>query len=180
MKAELEEGSLDDKGNYIRHKEDPQAFHDKWMEGITRKDINYAKEAQEKREREEALKEAERQSELPQTQTDVYRALVDYLQPGQNVQEALTSLANSLPKKVPAWKQKMLDKKNKNKKQEPTNVLSEEEEVARRKKVEKITELADQMMALGYFHVYEDTFEMMIRHLRKEGVVSSDWLPTRE
>ncbi|KAG1240901.1 hypothetical protein G6F68_017211 [Rhizopus microsporus] len=50
MKAELEEGSLDEKGNYIRNNEDPQAFHDKWMEGITRKDINYAKAAQEKRE----------------------------------------------------------------------------------------------------------------------------------
>ncbi|KAI9283241.1 hypothetical protein BY458DRAFT_495893 [Sporodiniella umbellata] len=176
MKAELEEGSLDDKGNYIRNKEDPQAFHDKWMEGITRKDINYAKEAQAKRAREEALKEAERQSELPQTQTDVYRALVEYIQPGQSVQEALTSLANSLPKKIPAWKQKMLDKKNKNKKQE-TAALSEEEEALRRKRVETITGLADQMMALGYFHVYEDTFEMMIRHLRKEGAVSSDWLP---
>ncbi|KAG1539995.1 hypothetical protein G6F49_012239 [Rhizopus delemar] len=179
MKAELEEGSLDEKGNYIRNKEDPQAFHDKWMEGITHKDINHAKAAQEKREREEALKEAERQSNLPQTQTDIYRALVEYLQPGQSVQEALTSLANSLPKKVPAWKQKMLDKKNKNKKQPETATLNEEEEAARRKKVEIITELADQMMALGYFNVYEDTFEIMVRHLRKEGAVPQDWTPSK-
>ncbi|CEI91033.1 hypothetical protein RMCBS344292_05338 [Rhizopus microsporus] len=176
MKAELEEGTLDENGNYIRNKEDPQAFHDKWMEGITRREINQAKEAHEKREREEALKEAERQANLPQTQTDIYRALVEYLQPGQSVQEALTSLANSLPKKLPAWKQKMLDKKNKNKKQS-TPALSEEEEEVRRKKVEAITGLADQMMALGYFNVYDDTFEMMIRHLRKEGVVSQDWMP---
>ncbi|KAG1058454.1 hypothetical protein G6F42_028666 [Rhizopus arrhizus] len=32
MKQEMEEGSLDEKGNYIRNKVDPQAFHDKWME----------------------------------------------------------------------------------------------------------------------------------------------------
>lgn len=181
MKQEMEEGSLDDKGNYIRNKVDPQAFHDKWMEGISRKDMNKAKEALEKREREEALKEAERQSTIPQTQTDIYMALVGYLKPGQTVQEALTLLANSLPKKVPAWKQKMLDKKNKNKKGKeaaaavPT--LTEDEENARRQKVETITGLADQMMALGHFNVYEDTFEIMVRHLRREGVVAQDWLP---
>lgn len=180
MKQEMEEGSVDEKGNYIRNKVDPQAFHDKWMEGISRKDMNKAKEALEKRERDEALKEAERQSNIPQTQTDIYRALVEYLKPGQTVQEALTSLANSIPKKVPAWKQKMLDKKNKNKKGKevaPVAALSEEEENARRQKVESITGLADQMMALGHFNVYEDTFEIMVRHLRKEGVVPQDWLP---
>lgn len=177
MNEELEEGSLDDKGNYIRNKVDPQAFHDKWMEGISRKDMNKAKEALAKREREEALKEAERQSTMPQTQTDIYRCLVEYLKPGQTVQEALSSLANSLPKKVPAWKQKMLDKKNKNKKGKEPAVLTEEEETARRKKVEDITGLADQMMALGHFNVYEDTFEIMVRYLRKEGVVDQGWLP---
>lgn len=178
MNQELEEGSLDDKGNYIRNKVDPQAFHDKWMEGISRKDMNKAKEALEKRERDEALKEAERQSNIPQTQTDIYRALVEYLKPGQTVQEALTSLANSLPKKVPAWKQKMLDKKNKNiKVQDIPPTLTEEEDNARRQKVESITGLADQMMALGHFNIYEDTFEIMVRHLRREGIVTQDWLP---
>lgn len=178
MNQELEEGSLDDKGNYIRNKVDPQAFHDKWMEGISRKDMNKAKEALQKRERDEALKEAERQSNIPQTQTDIYRALVEYLKPGQTVQEALTSLANSLPKKVPAWKQKMLDKKNKNKKsQDIPPTLTEDEENARRQKVENITGLADQMMALGHFNIYEDTFEIMVRHLRREGIVTQDWLP---
>ncbi|KAI8975994.1 hypothetical protein BDB01DRAFT_804963 [Pilobolus umbonatus] len=177
MKEEMEEGKLDSEGNYIKNKEDPQAFHDKWMEGISRKDINQAKEAQEKRERQEALKEAERQSTMPQTKNDIYRALVEYLKPGQTVQEALTTMANSLPKKLPAWKQKMLDKKNKNKKGKETAMLSEEEEQNRRKTVETITGLADQMMALGNFDIYEDTFEIMIRHLRREQLVPEDWLP---
>ncbi|OBZ84562.1 LIN1-like protein [Choanephora cucurbitarum] len=176
MKEELEEGSVDSNGNYIRNKVDPQAFHDNWMKGITRKDINKAKEAQQKRDREEALKEAERQSNLPQSETDIYLALVHHLRPGQSVQEALTSLANSLPKKLPAWKQKMLDKKNKNKPVQQSQ-LTEQEETERREKVEKITGLADQMMALGHFNIYQDTYEMMIRHLRKEGAVDQDWLP---
>ncbi|KAI8085874.1 uncharacterized protein B0P05DRAFT_25813 [Gilbertella persicaria] len=179
MKEELEEGTVDSNGNYVRNKVDPQAFHDNWMKGITRKDINKAKEAQEKQEREEALKEAERQSSLPQSQTDIYLALLKYIKPGQSVQEALTNLANSLPKKLPAWKQKMLDKKNKNKpnsNQQPQ--LSEQEEKERREKVEKITALADQMMALGHFNIYDDTFEIMVRHLRKEGAVAQDWVPS--
>ncbi|KAI8370289.1 hypothetical protein BD560DRAFT_397023 [Blakeslea trispora] len=178
MKEELEEGSVDSNGNYVRNKVDPQAFHDNWMKGITRKDINKAKEAQQKRDREEALREAERQSTLPQSETDIYLALVHHLKPGQSVQEALTSLANSLPKKLPAWKQKMLDKKNKNKPvQQPQ--LTEQEETERREKIEKITGLADQMMALGHFNIYQDTFEIMIRHLRKEGAVDQDWLPSQ-
>jgi CD2 antigen cytoplasmic tail-binding protein 2 len=179
MKQEMEEGSIDANGNFIRNKVDPQAFHDKWMEGITRKDINKAKEAHDKRERDEAVKEAQRQAELPQTKTDIYRALVEYLQPRQNVQEALTSLSNSLPKKLPAWKQKMLDKKNKRTKQQPTKqqALSEEEEAERRRKVDMITALADQMMALGDFDIYEESFEVMVQHLRSEGVVPQDWLP---
>ncbi|KAI9485816.1 MAG: hypothetical protein EXX96DRAFT_21089 [Benjaminiella poitrasii] len=178
MKQELEEGSVDENGNYVRNKVDPQAFHDKWMEGISRKDIDKAKDAHEKRQRDEALKEAERQATIPQSETDVYRALIQYLKPGQSVQEALTTLANSLPKKLPAWKQKMLDKKNKNKKAKDTQPqLSEDEEASRRKKVETITGLADQMMALGHFNIYDDTFEVMVRHLRKEGAVPQDWLP---
>ncbi|OBZ89881.1 hypothetical protein A0J61_02068, partial [Choanephora cucurbitarum] len=67
-------------------------------------------------------------------------------------------------------------KKNKNKPVQQSQ-LTEQEETERREKVEKITGLADQMMALGHFNIYQDTYEMMIRHLRKEGAVDQDWLP---
>lgn len=182
MKQEMEEGSFDQEGNYHRNKADPEAYHDRWMEGISRKQMAKAKEAQAQRERSEALKEAARQAEVPQTKTDVYRELVELLHPGENVREALGKLGNASTKKIPAWKQKLLEKKNRNKKQ-PTPAaappaLSEQEEAERQSKVEKITGLADQMMALGYFGVYDDTFELMVRHLRQSGAVPSDWMPS--
>ncbi|KAI7875707.1 hypothetical protein K492DRAFT_173144 [Lichtheimia hyalospora FSU 10163] len=183
MKQEMEEGSFDQEGNYHRNKADPEAYHDRWMEGVTRKQMAKAKEAQAQRERSEALKEAARQAEVPQTKTDVYKELVELLKPGENVREALGKLGNASTKKIPAWKQKLLEKKNRNKKQPTAGhaappALSEQEEADRQSKVEKITGLADQMMALGYFGVYDDTFELMVRHLRQSGAVPADWMPS--
>lgn len=175
MRQEFEEGSFDQQGNYIRNKEDPQAFHDRWLEGVTKKDMKAAHDAQERRERAEQLREAERQADMPQTQTDIYRELIQYLEPGDNVREALTKLSGGA--KVPAWKQKLLDKKNKNKKKPDAAAaaaaaLSPEQEADRKHKVERITGLADQMMALGYFNIYDDTYEQMARHIRQAGAES--------
>ncbi|ORZ02869.1 hypothetical protein BCR43DRAFT_482304 [Syncephalastrum racemosum] len=174
MRQEFEEGSFDQQGNYIRNKEDPQAFHDRWLEGVTKKDMRAAHDAQERRERAEQLREAERQADMPQTQTDIYRELIQYLEPGDNVREALTKLSGGA--KIPAWKQKLLDKKNKNKKKPETAAttatLTPEQEAERKHKVERITGLADQMMALGHFNVYDDTYEQMARHIRRPGAES--------
>ncbi|KAI9277232.1 hypothetical protein BDA99DRAFT_495198 [Phascolomyces articulosus] len=180
MRQEMEEGSFDQQGNYTVNKEDPEAIHDRWMEGVSRKDMAKAKDAQVRREQQEALKEAERQSNLPQTKNDVYRELLKFLKPGENVNQAIGKLGggtNSATAKVPKWKQKLMEKKNRNKKQPKQQVGTEEEEAERQRKVERLTELADQMMALGHFGVYEDTFEEMVVHLRKEGVVPANWLP---
>ncbi|CAO3643395.1 unnamed protein product [Cunninghamella echinulata] len=177
MKQEMEEGSFDAQGNYIRNEKDPEAFHDRWMEGISRKEMIKAKEAQFKRDQIEKVKEATRQSTLPQTESDVYKLLIDYLLPGETVQEALTTLGKGAHGKVPAWKQKLLDKKNKNKKQQPQQPVDDQQALEKQKKVEKITELADQLMALGHFNVYEDTFEYIVRYLRSKLVVEEDWVP---
>ncbi|KAI9308743.1 hypothetical protein BJ944DRAFT_259666 [Cunninghamella echinulata] len=176
MKQEMEEGSFDAQGNYIRNEKDPEAFHDRWMEGISRKEMIKAKEAQFKRDQMEKVKEATRQSTLPQTEGDVYKILIDYLLPGETVQEALTTLGKGAHGKIPAWKQKLLDKKNKNKKQ-PQQPVDDQQALEKQKKVEKITELADQLMALGHFNVYEDTFEYIVRYLRSKLIVEEDWIP---
>ncbi|KAI8379585.1 uncharacterized protein BYT42DRAFT_604919 [Radiomyces spectabilis] len=181
MREEMEEGSFDASGNFIRNKADPQAFHDRWMEGISKKDMVRAREAQERREQAEALKEASRQAEMPQTKTDVFRMLAEYMLPGETVRETLMKLGTGVPKKVPAWKQKLLDKKKKKStvpaaaQEQP---LTEEETEQRKQSVEMVTGLADQMMALGHFTIYEDTFETIVRQLRREGAVPDDWVPT--
>ncbi|CAO3616129.1 unnamed protein product [Cunninghamella blakesleeana] len=180
MKQEMEEGSFDAQGNYIRNEKDPEAFHDRWMEGISRKEMVKAKEAQFKRDQLEKVKEATRQSSLPQTEGDVYLLLIDYLLPGETVQEALTTLGKGAHGKIPAWKQKLLDKKNKNKNNKQQQQESQNDQqlaLEKQQKVEKITELADQLMALGHFNVYEDTFEYIVRYLRSKCIVEEDWIP---
>lgn len=175
MKEEMEQGNFDAQGNYTRNEKDPEAFHDKWMEGISKKEMAKAKQAQLDRDRAEQVKEASRQSTLPQTQAEVYRVLVEYLLPGESVKDALTSLGSAGGAKVPAWKQKLLAKKNKNKK--PMPVLDEQQVADRQQKVEAITGLADQLMALGHFGVYDDTLESMVRYLRSKCEVDETWVP---
>lgn len=167
MKEELEEGAFDEEGNYVRNKVDPNAFHDKWLQGLSKRDIAKAKAAQEKQERVEQLKEADLLSHVPQDKTGVYRALIDLLQPGENVRDALVRLGGST-KKLPAWKAKKMQQKAK----EPTA-----EELENRKIIDQITALADQMMAIGDFGIYDETYEAVLRYLRRNGSVPLDWIP---
>jgi CD2 antigen cytoplasmic tail-binding protein 2 len=170
MKEDLEEGEFDEEGNYIRNKVDPNAFHDKWLQGLSKRDIAKAKAAQEKQERTEQLKEADVLSNVPQDKTGVFRALIDLLQPGENVRDALVRLGGSA-KKIPAWKAKKMQQKN-GAATEPTA-----EEVEKLAIIDRITALADQMMALGDFGIYDETYEAMLRHLRRSGSVPVDWIP---
>jgi CD2 antigen cytoplasmic tail-binding protein 2 len=169
MKEELEEGAFDEEGNYVRNKVDPNAFHDNWLQGVSKKDIAKAKAAQEKQERSEQLKEADVLSNVPQDKTGVYRDLIDLLQPGENVREALIRLGGST-KKIPAWKAKKMQEK-KATASEPTA-----EEIEKRGVIDRITALADQMMALGDFGIYDETYEAILRHLRRSGSVPPDWI----
>lgn len=54
MDRENEEGSFDANGHYIE-KKDEQAFHDSWMQGITKKDMRKAKLMQDRREARQRL-----------------------------------------------------------------------------------------------------------------------------
>ncbi|ORX58276.1 hypothetical protein DM01DRAFT_1333932 [Hesseltinella vesiculosa] len=177
MRQELEEGSFDQQGNFIRNAKDPQAHHDQWLQGISKKEMAVAKEAQRKRHEQEESREAQRQAALPQTQADGYLALLDYLLPGESVREALTKMGEG-QKKIPLWKQKLLAKKNKNKTPSASEPeLSPEEAAQRQRNVEAITEFADQLMALGHYNVYEDTYEQMVRYLRAKEFVEPTWIP---
>ncbi|KAF9983623.1 hypothetical protein BGZ65_001597, partial [Modicella reniformis] len=59
MKEELEDGGvIDETGNFIR-KLDPDRFHDSWLEGVSRKDIQAAHEAHERKVRQALAEEQE-------------------------------------------------------------------------------------------------------------------------
>ncbi len=43
--------------------------------------------------------------------------------------------------------------------------------------IEKITDLADELMSIGYLDVYSEPYERMCSILRRSGAVSEDWQP---
>ncbi|RUS17156.1 hypothetical protein BC937DRAFT_90330 [Endogone sp. FLAS-F59071] len=222
MRAEMEEGDFDAAGSYVRRKRDPNAFHDVWMTGLSRRDIAHAAEARERRERAERLALAEKEADGgPRTREEIWREIIEIVKPGETVLEALQRLAAESgtgkkgaagAKKMGNWRARQaaakakamemdvdregdrdadadgdrdgggdLDGKGKGKGKEKSKEKSMKEETTeealRKREIERLTELSDRMMALGYFNVYDDTYELMLRQLRKTGVVAEDWVP---
>ena len=98
MKQENEEGRFDDQGNYIRKANDPDAVHDTWLEGLSKKDMKKAKEAEEKRE-EERRKRAIADDQV--LTSDILATLITRLERGETVLEALARLGTGKKKEKP-------------------------------------------------------------------------------
>ncbi|EXJ61050.1 hypothetical protein A1O7_05203 [Cladophialophora yegresii CBS 114405] len=165
MRAEQEEGRFDDQGNYVRKAADPDAIHDIWLEGTSKKDMKKAKEAAEKREEERRKRDFA--DELKST-GDVLAELIPLLNRGETIIEALARLGKGKDKKA-----KWLNK-NKHKKQ---NGASDEDDAAdqlRKQKVETITGAADFLLTKGQAEVYDDEREMLMRQYRRE--TGNDWI----
>lgn len=89
MKNEQEEGRFDAQGNFVRKAADPDAVHDSWLEGVSKKDMKKAKEAADKRDEERRQKRIEDDSVLT---SDILKVLIPYLERGETVLEALARL----------------------------------------------------------------------------------------
>ncbi|CAG8495231.1 3485_t:CDS:2 [Paraglomus occultum] len=153
MIEEMEEGKFDEAGNYVRNRKDPNAFHDNWLNGLSRRDIEQARIAHERQEQQRRLKEAEEAAQAPMDHIDIWKELLTIMNRGEKLVDTFQRLGGG--------------KKNK---------LTEEEK-KKKKDIEKLTELSDRMMALGHFDIYESSWEQILRNLKKEGAVSPDWMP---
>lgn len=190
MKAELEEGRFDEAGNYIPHK-DPNAFHDSWLEGVSRVDIEKARVAHEKQEKERKLKEAKEDSNIPMEFSEICKELLSIMKRGETLSDTLQRLggANSKPKNKRGpkqYKKKPRGKSMEQEQEQEPNFKEEEEEEKeltpeekeqenRKKLIERLTDLS--VMAMNYFNVYEDTWEQILRKLKRDGSVPEDWIP---
>ncbi|KAF9437359.1 hypothetical protein BGZ76_001076 [Entomortierella beljakovae] len=178
MKEELEEGGeVDEAGNFIR-KLDPDRFHDNWLEGVSRKEILAAHKAHERKEQMAKLEERKAAANS-MSETDIYFELVNILKPGENVLEALQREgggkkqgSKGAKKKRKPWQK---NKKTDDMSDVETNPESEED-IKRKKAIEKLTDLCDQMMAKGHFDIYEETYEQVVRALRRADVIPDDWI----
>ncbi|QKX60720.1 uncharacterized protein TRUGW13939_07866 [Talaromyces rugulosus] len=174
MRNEQEEGQFDDQGNYIRKAVDPDAVHDTWLDGLSKKDIRRAREAADKRETERREKDKENDSLLA---SDLLRTLISHLQRGETVLEALARLGKGLRKR-PKWQSKQRSKNKKakngldNGEANDDAEMAEEnpEEVARKEAIEKVTGAADLLLTRGQTDIYDSEREVLTRqYLRETG-----------
>ncbi|KAA6409711.1 MAG: lin1 family [Lasallia pustulata] len=178
MKAEQEEGRFDAQGNFVRKAADPDAVHDSWLEGVSKKDMKKAKEAAEKRDEERRQKAIADDAVLT---SDVLKTLIPYLERGETVLEALARLGRGKAKKKLKWQNK-----NKSKRAEDDGMDVDAEkpaedpaEIRRREAVEAITGAADQLLTRGQSDVYDAEREVLMRQYRRE--TGEDWVdPPRE
>jgi len=169
MDKDLEEGDFDENGHFIPKKDQNQVY-DNWLEDITKSDIMKAKAAKEKQE-EKIRQQDKEELDINISKNEYYKALIMIMKPRETLLNAMKRFGGS-NKKIPKWKQKMLEKKNKNKK-EPEKQPSE----ASQKSIEAITAIAEKMISLGDYSIYEESYESIVRKLRIAEELDDDWTP---
>ncbi|KAI4171205.1 MAG: hypothetical protein LQ343_004411 [Gyalolechia ehrenbergii] len=173
MKTEQEEGRFDAQGNYVRKAADPDAVHDSWLEGVSKKDMKKAKEAADKRDEERRQRNIEADSVLT---SDVLKTLIPCLEKGETVLEALARLGRGKDKKKPRWQNRNKNRRNGEDSMDiDVGKPPEDPAEARRKKaVETITDAADRLLTRGQAEVYDAEREMLIRQYSRE--TGEDWV----
>ena len=167
LKAEKEDGGFDEQLNYVRKAADPDAKHDSWLEGVSKKDMKKAREAEDKRDLERRQKIRAADAILT---SEFLRTLISHLERGETVLEALARLGRSKEKKQPKWQNK---NKNKRKGSNEMDIDAEKPaespaETKRREVVEAITEAADQLLTRGQNEIYDAERELLIRQYQRE------------
>ncbi|KAI0850137.1 hypothetical protein F5Y00DRAFT_233680 [Daldinia vernicosa] len=165
LKAENEEGRFDEAGNFVRKAVDPDAVHDRWLEGVSKKDMKKAAEAHEKREAEQRQKRKEEDSALT---SDLLKSLILHLERGETPIEALARLGRgqTKTKKVPKWKQK---KQKPDAMEVDAEKAPEDPEQTRIKEaINAITEASDRLLGRDRPDIYDRERERLIREYTRE------------
>jgi CD2 antigen cytoplasmic tail-binding protein 2 len=177
MRAEQEEGRFDEQGNYVRKAADPDAIHDSWLEGVSRRDIRRAREAAEKRDAEQRQRDYE--DDRIRT-ADLLGTLITHLQRAETVLEALARLGKGQRKKKPKWQTKPKKNprnQNQNRNQNGAGTETETEtaeegdtaeDVARKQAIEAVTGAANTLFTRGQVDIYDVERELLTRQYRRE------------
>lgn len=153
MRAEIEEGFIDADGNYIRKAKDEKDNQDNWLKDVSRKDIEAARQAVEKREREAAEKS---QEEDDTSVADLLAELITHLSRGETLLECLSRLGSASKSNT---KQSLRRKQNKKGK----DALNKDVAV-----IERLTALASQLMGKTQIDVYDTEREGLARAYKRE------------
>ncbi|KAK3191310.1 hypothetical protein K4F52_002520 [Lecanicillium sp. MT-2017a] len=174
LQEEMEEGQFDQDGNFVRKAGDPDAVHDNWLDGLSKKEMKKAAAAHEKRQADA------RQSRLADDDVltpGLLKALILSLERAETPLEALARLGKGQvkTKKIPQWKLKKMNKQNGDMDVDQAAAAAEDPEQVRiRNAINAITDSADKLLSRGYEEVYDQEREMLIREYRKEA--DEDWV----
>ncbi len=174
MRDEQEEGAFDESGNFIRKAVDADALHDRWLEGISKKEMKKAAAAHEKREAE--LRKQRRENDNLLT-GDLFKELIIRLEPGETALDALARLkkgqTKSKAKKLPKWKQKKARINGDGGGADAMDLDIEKapddpKQVKIREAINDIADAADKLMQRDYANIYDTERERLIREYRNE------------
>ncbi|KAL2045808.1 hypothetical protein ABVK25_012047 [Lepraria finkii] len=174
MKNEQEEGRFDAQGNFVRKAADPDAVHDSWLEGVSKKDMKKAKEAADKRDEERRQKRIEDDSVLT---SDILKVLIPYLERGETVLEALARLGRGKKKEKPKWQNRGRRKAEGAMDVDQEKAAEDPAETKRRETIEAIetiTGAADQLLTRGQAEIYDAERETLMRQYSRE--TGEDWV----
>ncbi|PHH74676.1 hypothetical protein CDD82_4824 [Ophiocordyceps australis] len=176
LREEMEQGRFDDQGNYVRKAEDPDAVHDNWLQGLSKKDMKKAAEAHDKR-----ISEARKQriAEDGILVADLLQTLIVNLEKAETPMEALARLGRQMPKakKVPQWKLKKLNKSAQSMDVEP-QPADDSGHAGVKESINAITDAADKLLSRDYQDIYEQEREALVREYRRE--TGEDWVETKK
>ncbi|KAK7755655.1 hypothetical protein SLS62_002266 [Diatrype stigma] len=177
LRAEQEEGRFDESGNFVRKAVDPDAVHDRWLEGVSKKDMKRAAEAHEKREAERRRKRREDDAVLT---ADLLRALILQLERCETAEDALRRLGRRQQqvkknkKAVPKWKQKKQQQQQKGT-ADTMEVdtaapapAEDPEQVRIREAIDAITDAASKLLERDRPDIYDRERERLIREYARE------------
>ena len=188
MKAEIAAGRFDEEGNYVENAKDPHAEHDNWLQGnYNRKAIKAAKEAAKKRD-EEARAKALQEQEVALSVMELQKRSAELMQKGETVLEALQRIGKEAKKHQPdagkkkSWKSAAGKGKGKQKADQMDIEDGAEGSIhSSLKALEDLTTYTSSLMSEhGMINIYDETYEGLLRSVRRSGKVPQDWDPARD
>lgn len=159
LRTDMEDGTFDADGNFIRNAADSSAHQDQWLEGVSKNQIKKARLAHAQREAEE-----NRENNQPyETQPELMIKLVEFLEMGETPLEVLQRL-NGNKKKTGKTRGNKFRKK-------AGEVVSEEDpakEAQRKASIESISHIADTLLQRGVGSIYDMAREEILREYEKQ------------
>lgn len=175
MRQEQEEGAFDEAGNYIRSAADPDAVHDRWLQGLSKKEMKKAADAHLKREAEQKQQRREDDNVLT---ADLFGSLIQRLDRAETPLEALARLGKSktskAKQKVPKWKLKKMKNASEKMDVDAEKEAEDPNQVKIKEAIDAITEAADRLLRRDYPDIYDTEREMLMREYKSE--TGEDWV----